>query len=146
MDNKKIVKECQVCDDGKLHYQVKNVSITRRGLSAIVESVAGWHCNYCSEIDFDELTDSGDRYAKVGDELVLKERKIIAENLKSYRKKLKITQVEASLISGGGHNAFSRYETGNAQPVAGVVNFFELLSRHPELLKEVREISEARHA
>jgi HTH-type transcriptional regulator/antitoxin MqsA len=47
------------------------------------------------------------------------------------------------MIAGGGHNAFSRYETGAAQPVAGVVHLFTLLARHPELLDEVRTMSQA---
>jgi len=42
------------------------------------------------------------------------------------------------MIAGGGHNAFSRYERGEAKPVAAVVNLFRLLDRHPELLKELK--------
>ena len=146
MDDKKTIKVCPVCDEGKLHYEIKDINIIRRGLSRLVPSVAGWHCSHCNEIDFDETTDSGERFANAGDELVLMERRCVAQNLKELRKKLKISQAQASLISGGGHNAFSRYETGNVQPVAGVIHLFELLSRHPELLAEVKEMSELRHA
>ncbi|MDP2254250.1 MAG: type II toxin-antitoxin system MqsA family antitoxin, partial [Thiobacillus sp.] len=54
------------------------------------------------------------------------------------RKKLKLTQQEAAILTGGGKNAFSRYERGEARPLAAVVNLFKLLDKHPELLKEIR--------
>ncbi|MBA3981355.1 MAG: hypothetical protein C0462_12215 [Alcanivorax sp.] len=38
-----------------------------------------------------------------------------------------------------GINAFSRYERGEARPVAAVINLFRMLDKHPELLSEVRE-------
>jgi HTH-type transcriptional regulator/antitoxin MqsA len=134
------VKECQVCDAGKLHYDMRDLEISRRGLSAVVPRIAGWFCDHCGEIDFDESTDSGDRFANAGDELVLRARERMAQSLKEARKKLRLSQADAALIAGGGHNAFSRYETGAAQPVAGVVHLFTLLARHPELLDEVRDM------
>jgi HTH-type transcriptional regulator / antitoxin MqsA len=140
MEDKQIIKPCHACEEGELHYGVRDVQISRRGLSFIVPRVAGWFCDQCEEIDFDEETDSGDRYAEAGDQLVLEARKMIADSLKSSRSALKLTQADAALIAGGGHNAFSRYETGAAQPVAGVVILFELLARHPEFLSEVRII------
>lgn len=64
------IKPCPVCDVGQMHYQIKAVKIHCRGLSAKVPAVAGWHCDSCEEIDFDETTDSGDRWAAAGDQLV----------------------------------------------------------------------------
>lgn len=54
------------------------------------------------------------------------------------RKKLDLTQREASAIFGGGANAFSRYETGKAQPHPSTVKLLKVLDRHPELLGEIR--------
>jgi HTH-type transcriptional regulator/antitoxin MqsA len=68
--------------------------------------------------------------------LVLQNR-AAAVALKMQRKKLKLTQAQASQLTGGGHNAFSRYETGAATPVAAVINLFSLLEKHPEMLKEL---------
>lgn len=144
--NKQDAKGCPECDKGHLHYKVQDVTITRKGLTATVPAVAGWFCDSCSEIDFDEATDSGDRFARMGDELVLKARAAAQKQgrkLRELRTKLNITQAEANELAGGGHNAFSRYETGAAQPVAAVVHLFELLERHPELLKEARELAKA---
>jgi len=62
----------------------------------------------------------------------------LASELVRVRKKLKLTQMEAAILAGGGKNAFSRYERGQAKPVAAVVNLFRLLDRHPELLGELK--------
>ena len=59
-------------------------------------------------------------------------------NLTRIRKKLKLTQQEAAKLAGGGKNAFSRYERGQAKPVAAVINLFRLLDRHPNLLREIK--------
>lgn len=135
------VKPCPVCETGQMHYAIQNVTIKRRGLSAKVKGVAGWHCDHCDEIDFDLSTDSAQRWASAGDALVMQARQQIGQNLREARIKLNMTQAQASKISGGGHNAFSRYETGEAKPVAGVLFLFELLSRHPELMTELNEIA-----
>ena len=132
---------CQACEEGNMHYDVRDVEITRKGLKAVVPNVAGLFCDHCNEIDFDNKTDSAVRYAATGDELVLKARKAAAEGLKRARLKLHLSQTEASRISGGGHNAFSRYETGATQPLAAVVNLFALLEKRPELLKELQDAS-----
>jgi len=63
--------------------------------------------------------------------------------LARIRKKLKLTQKEAALITGGGHNAFSRYERGEAKPIQAVLNLFRLLDHHPDLLNELRNIRTA---
>jgi len=138
---KSTVKPCQVCAEGKLHYDVRDIDISRKGLIASVPRIAGWFCDHCEEIDFDEDTDSAERFAKAGDDLVILARERVAQSLKEARKKLHLSQADAALIAGGGHNAFSRYETGAAQPVAGVVHLFALLARHPDLLNEVRDMS-----
>jgi HTH-type transcriptional regulator/antitoxin MqsA len=72
------------------------------------------------------------------DEFIARVDKEEASELARIRKKLGLTQKEAAMIAGGGHNAFSRYERGEAKPVAAVVNLFRLLDRHPELLKELK--------
>ena len=62
-----------------------------------------------------------------------------AEELLRIRRKLGLIQKEAARIAGGGHNAFSRYERGQAKPLAAVINLFRLLDRHPELLSALRQ-------
>jgi HTH-type transcriptional regulator/antitoxin MqsA len=54
------------------------------------------------------------------------------------RKKLRLTQHQAGKLTGGGHNAFGRYERGEVRPLPAVVNLFRLLDTHPALLDELR--------
>ncbi len=58
-------------------------------------------------------------------------------DLRRIRRKLGPNQATAAGLTGGGHNAFSRYERGEAVPMPAVVNRFRLLDHHPELLKEL---------
>jgi len=60
-----------------------------------------------------------------------------ARELEGIRKRLKLTQAQAAKLAGGGKNAFSRYERGQAKPVAAVINLFKLLDKHPDLIKEL---------
>ena len=128
---------CSNCETGHLNQDVRSVKITRKGLSAIVKNVTGRFCDHCDEIEFDENTDSAQRYAAAGDRLLLQYRSEAAATLKLQRRRLKLTQAQASKLTGGGHNAFSRYETGAVQPIPAVYILFHILDRHPEILKEL---------
>lgn len=132
---KETLKVCSNCEDGHLRKGICDVTITRQKLSATVKGIAGAFCDHCDEIEFDDTTDSAQRYAEAGDQLVLQNRAAAA--LKMQRKKLKLTQDKASRLTGGGHNAFSRYEPGAATPLPAVVNLCSLLDKHPEMLKEM---------
>jgi len=105
------------------------------GLRKTVDGLSGWRCKSCDEVEFD--AESAQRYAVAGDALVLEARKHQQKELKRIREKLDLSQQAAARITGGGHNAFSRYERGEAQPLPAVVNLFRLLDRHPELLGEI---------
>jgi HTH-type transcriptional regulator/antitoxin MqsA len=102
----------------------------------VVPKVAGWHCPLCREVEFD--SGEGERFAatikRIAEEIDARE----AAELARIRKKLKLTQLEAGRITGGGPNAFSRYERGKARPLPAVTNLFRLLDRHPELLSELQ--------
>ena len=134
---KNTLRVCFNCETGHIRKDVRDVTITRQKLSATVKNVAGAFCDHCDEIDFDDTTDSAQRYAEAGDQLVMQNRAAASATLKLQRKKLKLTQGQASRLTGGGHNAFSRYETGATTPLPAVVNLFSLLEKHPEMLKEL---------
>jgi transcriptional regulator with XRE-family HTH domain len=48
--------------------------------------------------------------------LVLAARKRQAQEIKRIRRKLGLSQTAATRLTGGGHDAFSRYERGEAAP------------------------------
>jgi HTH-type transcriptional regulator / antitoxin MqsA len=130
-------RSCIACGDknAMVRFEDERFTIEHAGLRKAVEGLSGWRCASCDEVVFDP--DSAQRYAAAGDELVLKSRKREQQELKRIRQKLDLTQQAAAEITGGGHNAFSRYERGMVQPMPAVVNLFKLLDRHPELLREI---------
>jgi len=123
---------CLNCESAEMAHRAQDVTVTHHGFETVIRKLRGWHCANCGEIEFDK--GEGERYAKAVDELEVEERTWLANT----RRKLKLTQREAAALTGGGHNAFSRYERGEAKPVVAVVNLFRLLDKQPELLKELR--------
>jgi len=118
-----------------MHFENEAFVIDHAGMVTTVEGLSGWRCATCGEVAFD--ADSARRYAAAGDELVLKQRERQSKEIRRIRRKLGLSQVAASRLTGGGHNAFSRYERGEATPMPAVVNLFRLLDKHPELLKDL---------
>jgi HTH-type transcriptional regulator/antitoxin MqsA len=116
-------------------FQHESFTIDHAGLSATVDGLSGWRCGACEEIEFD--AESARRYAATGDDLVLRARELQSKEIRRIRRKLGLSQAEAARLTGGGHNAFSRYERGEAAPLPAVVNLLRLLDKHPELLKDL---------
>ncbi|HZT20535.1 MAG TPA: type II TA system antitoxin MqsA family protein [Dongiaceae bacterium] len=59
------------------------------------------------------------------------------KEIRRIRRKLGLSQAAAARLTGGGHNAFSRYERGEVAPLPAVINLLRLLDKHPDLLKEL---------
>lgn len=128
---------CVQCDTGiALKKTTQNVLVRVKSASATVEAVSGWHCPVCGEIEYAD-NDSAERVWGALDALSAQNLAQDAALLAATRRRLKLTQAQAAQLTGGGKNAFSRYERGQAKPVAAVVNLFKLLDRHPELMKEL---------
>jgi HTH-type transcriptional regulator/antitoxin MqsA len=125
---------CPVCFEGTLKHGNKRTVFEYRGRTLEHDQVGTW-CSHCSEA---VLTGKEAMATELMiDEFMIKVDKEEAADLARIRKRLKLTQKEASRITGGGHNAFSRYERGEAKPLPAIVKLLRLLDKHPELLKEV---------
>lgn len=118
-----------------VHFEGQAFTARHAGLSTEVGGLSGWRCCACGEVEFD--ADSAQRYAEAGDDLVLRARETERAEIRRIRRKLGLSQMKAAQLTGGGHNAFSRYERGETAPLPAVVNLFRLLDKHPELLKEL---------
>ena len=125
------------CDSrkGMERFENKAFVVEHAWVCAQVKGLSGWRCPSCNEVEFDPQ--SAARYAQAGDELVLRARKHQQEEIRRIRHKLGLSQRDAALLTGGGHNAFSRYERGEAAPLPAVLNLLRLLDKHPDLLKEL---------
>lgn len=132
-----LAQKCLNCGSRKVmtRFEGETFTIDHVGLAATIEGLSGWRCGACGEVEFDG--DSARRYAEAGDALVLKARAQQAKEIRRIRRKLGLSQIAAARLTGGGHNAFSRYERGEATPLPAVVNLLKLLDKHPELLKDL---------
>jgi HTH-type transcriptional regulator / antitoxin MqsA len=132
-----MARKCLNCETrkGMKRFEEETFRITHAGLSADVEGLSGWRCANCDEVEFDAA--SARRYAAAGDRLVLRSRVQQSKEIRRIRRKLGLSQVAAARLTGGGHNAFSRYERGEAAPLPAVINLLRLLDKHPELLKDL---------
>ena len=133
-------KKCPTCFRGTLEQRTKQTKFEYRGHVLEYEQQGAW-CNACGEgiVTGKEAAVS----ESLLDDFMVRVDKEEAFELARIRKKLGLTQKQAGMIAGGGHNAFSRYERGEAKPLAAVVNLFRLLDRHPELLKELKKLKAA---
>jgi HTH-type transcriptional regulator / antitoxin MqsA len=134
---------CPLCGGQLRPFANFTLTIDHGGLSGTVTGVSGWQCAAadCAEMQLDD--DSQRRYAEASDALVLAARRQTGQELRRIRRKLKLTQADAALLTGGGHNGFSRYEKGMTQPLPAVINLFRLLDHHPEMLGELLQDRQA---
>jgi HTH-type transcriptional regulator/antitoxin MqsA len=141
-----MARKCLNCDSrkGMVRFDNESFTLEHAGLREKVEGLSGWRCPMCGEVEFD--AESAKRYAAAGDELVLRERVRVGKEIRRIRQKLGLTQAAAARLTGGGHNAFSRYERGEVVPLPAVVNLFRLLDKHPELLKDLLKPARRRAA
>ena len=123
---------CPVCAAGVLHDGNKVVTRDYKG-HPYQSKLHGAFCDKCDEgiLIYDALEEAA--WLAFRDQVDSQ----MASELEGIRKRLKLTQAQAAKLAGGGKNAFSRYERGQAKPVAAVINLFKLLDKHPELIKEL---------
>jgi len=132
-----MARNCPNCEapKGMTRFEGETFTIQHVGMTATVEGLSGWRCEACDEVEFDAA--SARRYAAAGDDLVMRNRERQSTEIRRIRRKLGLSQVAAARLTGGGHNAFSRYERGEVAPLPAVVNLFRLLDKYPELLKDL---------
>ncbi|MEK1909299.1 MAG: type II toxin-antitoxin system MqsA family antitoxin [Pseudomonas chlororaphis] len=135
-------RQCVSCGApaGMQPFENRSELIDYKHMMRQVHGLAGWECQACAEIEFDAA--SAERYANAGDQLLEDCRQFMASEMKRIRRKLHLSQKDAvKLLSGGGHNAFSRYERGEVAPPQPLFMLMRLLDRHPELMAEVHALS-----
>lgn len=127
---------CCEADASKTPFSGETYQVEYRGHVDLVSRLTGYRCPACGEIEFDD--DGAARYAAAGDALISAIWTKHGAELRRVRTKLRLTQAEAERLTGGGHNAFSRYEKGKVDPAPDVMNLFRLLDRHPEEIEVLR--------
>ncbi|MFC7422054.1 type II toxin-antitoxin system MqsA family antitoxin [Iodobacter arcticus] len=130
--------KCPVCGAAELVHDTRDLPYIYKGEATTLPQVTGDFCSAC-----DESITGPEESQRVMSLMRAFNQQVNAaivdpEFIISVRKKLALDQREASVIFGGGVNAFSRYETGKTKPSLALVKLLKLLDRHPDLLGEVR--------
>ncbi|MBK5475346.1 type II toxin-antitoxin system MqsA family antitoxin [Pseudomonas sp. TH21] len=139
-------QHCVSCGthDAMQHFKGRTFTLNTRGMIRNIPDIAGWECQVCKEIEFDDNDDSAQRYSDASDQLLMDARKIIAAEMKRIRRKLHLTQKDAvRLLTVRGHNAFSRYEKAEIFPPEPLLILMRLLDKHPHLLAEIQALNVA---
>jgi HTH-type transcriptional regulator/antitoxin MqsA len=120
--------------------KTQNETLSYSGHSLTVENLRGEFCPACGEGVWD--SESNRRLDEAQTALMNAARAEASADIRRIRKSLKLTQAELAKNFGLGPLAFSRYERGKTQPPILLVKVLRLLKKHPNLLEELREMSE----
>lgn len=132
-------QNCACCGfaDAVVRFEDETFAVQYRHFIRHVKGLSGWRCRECAQAHFDPQ--SAFEYTQVGDQLLEDAHKAVAEEMRRIRRKLNLTQRSAvEILSGGGHNAFSRYERAEVEPPKPLLVLMSLLDRHPALVEEIR--------
>ena len=126
---------CPICFQGVLRRYVKRVALEYKGRDFEQDQPGDW-CDKCGEgiLNGDDLQATEPAWLAFREAVDKEEGQALAR----IRRKLRLTQAEAAKLTGGGKNAFSRYERGEVRPMPAVLNLFKLLDKHPELLDDLK--------
>ncbi len=131
--------KCPICDHAEMVERTQDEKLSFGGQSLTLHGMKGEFCLKCHEGVWD--AESYHRYAEAQAALLSAVKGDLSADIRRIRKNLKLTQAELSEIFGVGKLAFSRYERGKTQPPAPLIKLLKLVERHPDLMKEVREVS-----
>lgn len=117
----------------KLERAVRPLTITYQGHSKTFD-MPGWYPANGGEGTFTRAD------LKVYDQEIKKlkakaEHLLLPSEIRVIRKRLKLTQVEAGNLLGGGKKAFQKYESGETRPSRAISNLLKVLSKDPSLLQ-----------
>lgn len=128
-------EHCPFCGKKSYYHQIKQMTLRYKSISITVKQPGFW-CNECGE----GVIGGNDRKATQKELQTLRAQidgLLTPDKIKQIREKLKLTQLNASDIFGGGVNAFSRYERGETPIPRPLSHLLLILKNHPHLLSEI---------
>ena len=119
----------------RLHRDIKPLTIAYHG-HTLTFDMPGWYPDGDGDGDGTFTKEDMKAYNRAINLLKAKEADLISpQEIRTIRRKLKLTQVEAGNILGGGKRAFQKYESGDILPSKAISNLLRILSIKPEMLK-----------
>ena len=136
------LEDCPYCD-GKLDYGTNTEKLKYRGKTLLID-MAGEYCPACQE-GFQNDEDVKRNEHTIALAKVAADQQIAAD-ITRIRKKLGLSQTEASEIFGGGVRAFHKYEKGLIHPPSSLVILFDLIDSEEVTLDIIKENVERKTA
>ena len=129
------MKQCPICN-GKVEEQTKEVEYSYKGHKTNITE-KGLYCTECGEVFLSpkELKESLlqlTNFKRSVDNL------LTTNDIKRIRKKLNLTQKDASAIFGGGIRAFYKYETGENTQSKSLDILLRLIDSRRISLQDIR--------
>lgn len=128
-------QQCELCGEFSSEHKIKPMAYIYKNIEFIIDQPAQW-CDSCGEGIIDGK-DSKAVASIIQAEKARIEGLLTPEEVKSVRKKLRLTQKAAAIIFGGGINAFNRYEKGRLPVPRSLSQLLMILRNHPNQLKEL---------
>lgn len=128
---------CPFCGNKSYHHQIKPMTLHYKSTPITVKQPGFW-CDECGE----GVIGGDDRKATQKELQTLRaeiDGLLTPDKIKQIREILKLTQLTASEIFGGGVNGFSRYERGETPIPKPLSQLLLILKNHPNLLTELNK-------
>ena len=132
-----MTRRCPECGTELIH-ETRRVPYDYRGHPIEVDQPGHW-CPVCGEGVLDRH-DMKQTEKALHDHRAAIDGMLASAEVRRIRKKLRLTQHAAAALFGGGPNAFSRYERGEAMQSVALDRLLRLLDRYPSLLGEIEEL------
>ena len=129
------MSKCPFCKKGALIRKTKRETLKYKGQTLKVLQ-PGEYCASCGE----GILSGADLKAtrkEIHDWQAKIDKYLTSDEVRAIRQKLNLTQQKAGELFGGGPNAFSRYERGEALQIRSTDSLLRLLNKHPSLLFEL---------
>lgn len=131
----KKLEHCPFCGIEAYRHQTKSMTLRYKSKTITVKQPGYW-CDKCGE----GVIGGDDRKATQKALQAFRAKidgLLVPDEIKKIREKLAITQQSASVLFGGGVNAFSRYERGETPVPRALSQLLRILDKHPSLLREI---------
>lgn len=128
---------CPFCGEQAMAHMVRPMIYSYKGKKIELEQPG----NYCQSCD-ESILQPKDLKATRAELASFKahvDNLLAPQEIRAIRKRLKLSQVQAAAICGGGKNAFSRYESGEVLAPRAVSNLLRALNKDQSLLDEMAE-------
>ena len=135
--NQQELRSCPVCD-GNLTQEVKLVGVEYKGVKFKYFQPGQW-CTECGE-GFLSPRDLNALKKEITDNKRMIDHRLVAEDIRNFRKSFKLSQKEASELFGGGPNSFSKYERGDVIQSKSTDVLIRLISLKKISIEDIKEV------